>query len=212
MKLENIKSNKNFNNEEAIRLARENNDQKLKDEIIRNNIPLVYKTVDSWIRRGSTDDRDDLIGLGMFALVKAYNTYRFDKNAKFSTYLCNVIWQQLMAHVRQKEMICRSKYSTVSLQGVIVEDEKGYRDVKYEDIVPDDYDLLESVENKVYADHIGELIDSGLLTKAERIVVRKYILENKELVEIGNELGISRQAAQQSFKKGLKKLAEVVSF
>lgn len=210
MKLENIKSNKSFNNEEAIRLARENKDSELKDRIILNNVPLVYKTVDTWIRRGSTDDRDDLIGLGMYALVKAYNTYRFDKNAKFSTYVCNVVWQQLMAHVRGKGMKCRSRYSTVSLQETFSKDEKGGQDIKYEDIISDEFDLLENIEEKIYAEKIGEMIDSGLLTKAERIVARKYILENKELVEIGEELGISRQAVHQSYKKGLKKLSEAI--
>ncbi|MNY18881.1 RNA polymerase sigma-28 factor precursor [compost metagenome] len=167
--------------------------------------------VDKWIRRGSTEERDDLIGLGMYALVKAYEAYDINRNIKFSTLVGHVVWQELMAQVRRKEMVCRSKYSTVSINqplGKGGEDD----DKTYEEIVAGEFLEFEEVENQIHIEQIETIIESGLLSKAERIVSRKFFLENMELCEIANELGISRQAVQQSHKRSVKKLAEVVGF
>ncbi|MNH66499.1 RNA polymerase sigma-28 factor precursor [compost metagenome] len=212
MKIQHIKTDKNFNNEEMIKLSRETNDLHLRNKVIENNIPLVYKTVDSWIRRGSMDERDDLISLGLFALIKAFDTYKFDKGAKFSTHVCNVIWQQLMAHVNSNKKASRSKYSTVSINSTYKSVTNNGVEAEYSDVIPDDTYIIEAVEDKVFADQLSEVINSGLLSKAETRVANKYFLENMDLAEIARELGITRQATQQSHKRSVRKLAEVIGF
>lgn len=61
-----------------------NGDSTAKDILIKHNLRLVAHIVKKYY--SITNDQDDLISIGTIGLIKAINTFSFDKKVKFSTY------------------------------------------------------------------------------------------------------------------------------
>lgn len=61
-----------------------NGDTKAKEKLIEHNLRLVAHIVKKYY--SITNDQDDLISIGTIGLIKAINTFSFDKKVKFSTY------------------------------------------------------------------------------------------------------------------------------
>lgn len=57
-------------------------------------------------------DREDLYQVGTIGVIKAYNNYRSDKNAKFSTYAYQYIYGEIYAYVNGNNLlkIARENY------------------------------------------------------------------------------------------------------
>ncbi|WP_440109941.1 sigma-70 family RNA polymerase sigma factor [Paenibacillus sp. QZ-Y1] len=199
---------KDFNNEENIKLAKETNNEELKDKVISNNIKLVAKMANDWASKGS-DEADDLVGIGMIALINAYNTYDCTRDIKFTTYLTKAVWMEFVKHANKKKRKGRDKYSFVSMDGSFIKESDTGSDKSIADLLSNDSHLdYEKVEDSFFNRDLNKAIDSEL-TMTEQKVSRKYFLEGRELVEIGVELNVSRQAVHQAFKRSVKKLTPV---
>lgn len=65
-------------------------------------------------------------------------------------------------------------------------------------------------EKRNLSNTIESLLSSDLLSDKQRNQIKKYYFENKTLVQIGKEYGVTREAIRQNIQKGLNKIKEYV--
>ncbi|PYY28171.1 sigma-70 family RNA polymerase sigma factor [Paenibacillus illinoisensis] len=201
----------NFNNEELIKIAKETNDSELRDKIIKNNMHFAIKLVNRTISNGSTEDPDDLVGIAMIGLVKAYDTYDCSREIKFSTYMAKVITREFSALARAKGMKCRSKYSCVSMDDNMYKNGNEESEKTVMDFLADNsHSELIAVEDVMFNEVLEDNIES-MLTDNEKIFSRKYFFEGMSVADIGRDMNVTRQRAHQHFKNSIRKLAPVFS-
>ncbi|MBT2760001.1 sigma-70 family RNA polymerase sigma factor [Paenibacillus sp. ISL-20] len=212
MRTEHVKRDNSLNNEELIKLSRNTNDKQIRDKVINNNIPLVHSLVNRWIRNGSTENKDELIGMGLYGLVVAFDTYDLGKNIKFTSYAGKVVWMEFMKNARYNQMICRSKYTKISMdeEHRKLSSNSNGKKIFISDVVSDDRNHYLSVDDEIYRDQLAKAIDTGSFTDKEKIVAKRFYIDGKTLADIGKEFNITRQAVFQTHKRGTKKLAELM--
>ena len=57
---------------------------------------------------------------------------------------------------------------------------------------------------------IGSLLNSAILSEKQRKQIYKYYFEEKTLLQIGIEYGVTREAVRQNIQKGIKKIQQYV--
>ncbi|MGM1044722.1 MAG: sigma-70 family RNA polymerase sigma factor [Bacillota bacterium] len=213
MKIESIKREKNFNNETMIKLAKEKSDTHLRDKVIENNIPLVIALVNRWIRNGSTEDKEDLISVGLYGLVIAFDTYDTSKNIKFNTYAGKVVWMEFAKIARYNQMICRSKYTKISMDDEFHRSSSSNSNKKQvvADIISDDRNYYSDIDDMIFSEQLTEAIDTGSFTDTEKMVSKKFFIDGKSAVEISRETNVTRQAIHQTLKRSTKKITEKIA-
>ena len=57
---------------------------------------------------------------------------------------------------------------------------------------------------------IRKLLSSDILSDKQRNQIYKYYFEEKTLLQIGKEYGVTREAIRQNIQKGINKIKEYV--
>lgn len=70
--------------------------------------------------------------------------------------------------------------------------------------------LSQKEENENLSKTIGSLLDSPILSEKQKSQIYKYYFEDKTLMQIGEEYGVTREAIRQNIQKGLNKIREYV--
>jgi len=65
-------------------------------------------------------------------------------------------------------------------------------------------------EKTILSKTIESLLQSPVLSEKQRQQIYKYYFEDKTLIEIGNEYGVTREAVRQNIQKGIKKIKEYI--
>ena len=76
----------------------QNGDMHARDILIERNLRLVAHIVKKYIHSGK--ETDELISIGIIGLVKAVNTYNFDKGSRLATYAARCIDNELLMLMR----------------------------------------------------------------------------------------------------------------
>ena len=71
--------------EEECIIKAKNGDVEARNKLIEHNLRLVAHIVKKF--ESSTNDVDDLIGIGTVGLIKGIDTYSLNKNVKLTTYI-----------------------------------------------------------------------------------------------------------------------------
>jgi RNA polymerase sporulation-specific sigma factor len=205
MNIENIRYDSSLNNEQLIKLGKETNSKEIRDKVCENNIPLVIKLANKWCAHKNKKDLDDLRSIGLYGLVKAYDTYDVNNGAKFSTYAARVVWGEFCSQYKYERMKCRSGYDVISIDEGTYRLNESTKELTIADIIPDEYSLndFEEVESKMY---IENFLDSSF-TENEKYIARRHFIDGFTIAEIGREGKVSRQAVHQTHKRNLKKLS-----
>ena len=74
-------------------------DEKAKSKLIERNLRLVVYIARKFDNTGV--DIDDLISVGTIGLIKAVNSFDFDKNIKLATYASRCIENEILMHLRR---------------------------------------------------------------------------------------------------------------
>ncbi|QWU14205.1 Sigma-70 region 2 [Paenibacillus sophorae] len=211
MSLRNVEVEKNFNNEENIKVYQIIKDKKLRDTIINNNIPFALSMVAKWLKKGSIEESDDLVGMAMIGLTNAFDTYDINRGVKFTSYAGDVIWHEFCINAIYHSRKCRSKYSSVSIEERYYKKGKSQKEVQIKDVLRDENceHTYKAIEDNMFNDYLNRTINSSL-DGNEKTVAVKHLLEGKGFAEIGKEMGISRQGAHQIHKRYIPKLAIAV--
>lgn len=68
--------------------------------------------------------------------------------------------------------------------------------------------LAEKEEKELISKYISDILSSEILSDKQRNQIKEYYFNDKTLLEIGNEYGVTREAIRQNIQKGLTKIRD----
>ena len=177
-------------------------DEAARNKLISHNLRLVAHIVKKYYQANPA--KDDLISIGTIGLIKAIDSFKCTKGARFGTYGAKCIQNEILMYFRSQKKLA----SEVSMNETIETDRDGnpltYMDIiKVDDTIADDIDLRIKLE-KVSAD-----IKSVLNKREREIIVLRYGLASEAPLtqrEVAEKLGISRSYVSRIEKTSLEKL------
>ena len=213
------------------------------DALVASGMPLVRKI--AWhvhARVASAIDIEDLIQIGMIALVEAARSYE-DRGHAFSTYASLRIRGTMIDHLRREARIARSaiqrrrevEKTRTRLEHQLLRapseaemaDAMGLTRVQYQDVLSAIQPLRDESIDDAYSDHLmvfadpseqaDEQLARGQLAEAlhgavdqlstrEQTILQLYFVEELNLDEIGQVLGIGAARVCQIKKAALTKM------
>lgn len=213
------------------------------ETLVRGHMPLVRKI--AWHIHGrvsSAIDVEDLVQIGMLALVEAANGFE-DRGHAFSTYASVRVRGAMIDHLRRHATICRSamirrrEMADVRkrLEGrlgrapdeaemaeemglsaadyrAMADESQAFRHESLDDIYSDQSmwfaDIEERADEALEREGLKMAIANGIRTLPERdaMVLQLYFVEEMNLEEIGQTLGVGAARVCQIKKSALDKL------
>ena len=190
--------------EKAYFEAYKKGDKNAKDKLVSHNLRLVVHVAKKY---SQTAESDDLISVGSIGLIKAVNTFDYDKNTQFSTYAARCIENEILMLLR----VNKKHIPVMSLNESLGKDKEG-NDVAIQDIIPDEnQNVSVQVENQVLTEKLLQIIKKSLSQREYEIMCMRYGLNNKPVYtqrEIAKKLKISRSYISRLEKKSLDILRE----
>ena len=179
-----------------------NGDTAARTQLIEHNLRLVAHVSKKYY--SMTADSDDLISIGTIGLIKAINTFDYEKGARLATYAAHCIQNEILMHLRTLKKTAQD----ISMNEPIDSDGEGnpltFSDVIYEDdTIADDIDLND--KTILLYQYIDELKNP----MEKEIIILRYGLYNKKPLtqrEVAQRLGISRSYVSRIETRVLEKL------
>lgn len=177
-----------------------NGDMKAKNLLIKHNIRLVIYIARKYLNNCDSFniDFEDLVMIGIEGLIKAINTYKFDKGVKISSYATVCINNEILLYLKKNK-----KHNNVfRLEEVINVDFDG-NELKVEDVYgyyTDDY--VECWVEVARKNKIREILNE--LDHNEREIIMLYygfydrVYQQKEIADV---MGISQSYLSRKLKK-----------
>ena len=177
-------------------------DEKSKSKLIERNLRLVVYIARKFDNTGV--DIDDLISVGTIGLIKAVNSFDFDKNIKLATYASRCIENEILMHLRRVvRMRCE-----VSLDEPLNVDFEG-NELLISDILGTEPDIVsKNLESSVEKELLMKAV-SGLSDRERVIMELRFGLsgsEEKTQKEVADMLGISQSYISRLEKKIIYRL------
>ncbi len=181
-----------------------NGDKEAGKKLIEHNLRLVAHVTKKYY--SMTADSDDLISIGTIGLIKAVNSFDYEKGTRLATYAARCIENEVLMHLRAQ----KKNAQDISMSEPIDSDSDGnpltFSDVVYvDDTIADDIDLSEKTQ-KIY-----EFVESMKNTAEKEILILRYGLYNTKPLtqrEVAQRLGISRSYVSRIEKRVLEKMRE----
>lgn len=192
--------------EEAECLQRmKNGDLNAKNKLIEHNLRLVAHIIKKYY--SNYFEQDDLISIGSIGLIKAINSFDYEKGTRLATYAAKCIENEILMYFRST----KKSSQDVSLNEPIESDSDGnpitLMDVMYsDDTIADDIDL------KIKIKKLSRYIDYLTNEKEKTIIIKRYGLDGKKPLtqrEIAKSMGISRSYVSRIEKRALLKLRDM---
>ena len=179
-----------------------NKDFDARNKLIEHNLRLVAHIVKKY--ESTKIDKDDLLSIGTFGLIKAVDTFNFDASNKLSTYAARCIENEILMHIRSN----KKRKDTISLYSPIGEDKEG-NEISLCDIIEDPSPSIS--ESIIKEEQINKLYEAlKVLNKREyQIITRRYGLNNNPIEtqqEVADSLKISRSYVSRIEKRALTKM------
>ncbi len=187
-------------------IALKNGDKAAADKLISHNLRLVAHVVKKYYN--NANPMEDLISIGTIGMIKAVNTFDYEKGARFSTYAARCIDNEILMQFRNDKKEC----STISIYDTIEHDKDGNSLTLY-DIVADDFDLELTYDGKQEIKKVYSLL-SKLEERERKIIILRYGLYGKKPLtqqQVANILNISRSFISRIEGKAINKLKKYMS-
>lgn len=163
-------------------------DKAAKDKLINHNLRLVAHIVKKYSGAG---EADDLISVGSIGLIKAIESFEYDKGTQLSTYAARCIENEILMLLR----VNKKHKAVMSIEESLGQDKDG-NDIELGDIIPDDdEDVSQKVENTILTEKIMHIIKNNLSPREAEIITMRYGINNTPALtqrEVAEKLGISR--------------------
>lgn len=177
-------------------------DEDARNKLIEHNLRLVAHIVKKF--ENTKEDREDLLSIGAFGLIKAVDTYNFEVKTKLATYAARCIENEILMFLRSS----KRKRQTTWLYSTIGSDKEG-NEIHLCDIIEDP--AKSSYEELIFEEKI-KTINEALKILSPReldIISRRFGLNGKSIEtqrEIAKSLNISRSYVSRIEKRALTKL------
>lgn len=170
---------------------------------------LVYSIANKIIVNNE-HDREDIIQHGFIGLMKAKKGFNKEKNISFITFATKCIRFEMLQSLRrdyykywkvnrstQEEVGGNGSDENLLTLGDTIKD-------KEEDVLEKILEIELSEENKYMCNKIFSMLKND----KEKIIFKEYIMKNRKMKDIANELGIKRPYASKIKEKAIKRIRE----
>lgn len=177
-------------------------DKEARAKLIEHNLRLVAHIVKKF--ETSTNDVDDLIGIGTVGLIKGIDSFSPNKNVRLTTYIAKCAENEILMYFRAD----KKNSKNVSLYDGISYDKDGNEVTILNVLKTTDPDFAEDI---YINDNIKLLKEyMKVLTPREReVLTKRYGLDNTDEItqkEIAKKLGISRSYVSRIEKRAITKI------
>lgn len=181
----------------------QNGDMHARDILIERNLRLVAHIVKKYMNSGK--ETDEMISVGIVGLVKAVNTYNFEKGSRLATYAARCIDNELLMLMRGDRKLSRE----VSLYDPIGTDKEGNEITLLSILEHEDEDIIDQLDKKKSLRKLSKILSKVLTPREYFVVIRRYGLYGHHETtqrELAEQLNISRSYVSRIEKKALEKL------
>ena len=181
----------------------QNGDMHARDILIERNLRLVAPIVKKYMNSGK--ETDEMISVGIVGLVKAVNTYNFEKGSRLATYAARCIDNELLMLMRGDRKLSRE----VSLYDPIGTDKEGNEITLLSILEHEDEDIIDQLDKKQSLRKLSKILSKVLTPREYFVVIRRYGLYGHHETtqrELAEQLNISRSYVSRIEKKALEKL------
>ena len=181
----------------------QNGDMHARDILIERNLRLVAHIVKKYMNSGK--ETDEMISVGIVGLVKAVNTYNFEKGSRLATYAARCIDNELLMLMRGDRKLSRE----VSLYDPIGTDKEGNEITLLSILEQEDEDIIDQLDKKQSLRKLSKILSKVLTPREYIVVIRRYGLyvhHETTQRELAEQLNISRSYVSRIEKKALEKL------
>lgn len=181
----------------------QNGDMHARDILIERNLRLVAHIVKKYMNSGK--ETDEMISVGIVGLVKAVNTYNFEKGSRLATYAARCIDNELLMLMRGDRKLSRE----VSLYDPIGTDKEGNEITLLSILEHEDEDIIDQLDKKQSLRKLSKILSKILTPREYFVVIRRYGLYGHHETtqrELAEQLNISRSYVSRIEKKALEKL------
>lgn len=181
----------------------EQGDKKARTELIEHNLRLVAHIIKKYY--SNVRDQDDLISIGTIGLMKAVDTFDYQKGVRLATYASRCVENEILMHFRANKKFAQE----VSLTEPIDTDREGHS-LTLMDVVAAEDTLADDLDIKVNGAKLYRYIDESLDEREKEIISLRYGLGCKALTQkaVGKRLGISRSYVSRMETNALGKLRQ----
>ena len=177
-------------------------DMESRNILIERNLRLVAHIVKKYY--SSYKDQDDLLSIGSIGLIKAIDTYNIANGARFATYACTCVKNEILMYFRSiKKMQCETSiYDSIDV-------DKDGNPLTYIDLISSEDTIADDLDTKIKSDHARKIIETKLTGREKEIIKMRYGVDNakpKTQKEVSVVLGISRSYVSRIEKQALAKI------
>ncbi len=179
-----------------------NNNKQAKEKLIEHNLRLVVYIAKKFENTGM--NVEDLFSIGAIGLIKAVQTYNFDKKIKLATYASRCIENEILMQLRKTNKL----KNEVSLDEPLNADSDG-NELLLEDILYIDGESVSKEMDKSAEKQILWNIINKLNEREREIMILRFGLlgkEEKTQKEVADLMGISQSYISRIEKKILGKM------
>lgn len=179
-----------------------NNDKDARNKLIEHNLRLVAHIVKKF--ESSTNDIDDLIGIGTVGLIKGIDTYSKNKNVKLTTYAAKCAENEILMYFRSD----KKNSKNISIYDGISYDKEGNEITLLDIIKTKEPDFLEEIHKNNNIALLKKYMNK-LTPREKEILTKRYGLNKTDEItqkEIAKELGISRSYVSRIEKRATTKI------
>lgn len=187
--------------EELIKFHRDG-DIEARNRLVSHNMRLVAHIIKKYYSNYS--DQEDIISIGTIGLIKAVNTFDYEKGTKLATYASRCIENEIFMHFRSQKKTAQD----ISLNEPIDTDSEG-NPLTFTDIVYSDETVFDDVDLKMKTEKLYEYLKLIKDPRERQILIMRYGLYDTDSYtqrEIAQKLGISRSYVSRIEKKAIEQL------
>lgn len=183
-----------------------NGDKDARNKLISHNLRLVAHIVK---RYTNSLEADDLLSVGTIGLIKAIDTFNYDKKVQLSTYAARCINNEILMLIRAN----KKHRNVVSLNSLTTSNEDD-KELELKDVLSTDEEEVEDqVESNLLIQKIKRIIATKLSTREQKVIKLRYGIDCERAFtqkEVASVLGISRSYISRIENKTLKIIKDEV--
>ena len=186
---------------QCLVLFREQGDMVARNRLVEHNLRLVAHIIKKYY--SSVRDQDDLISIGTIGLIKAINTFDYQKGVRLATYASRCVENEILMYFRAN----RKTAQDISIMEPIETDKEG-NTLTLMDVIAADDTIVEDLDFKINAAKLYRYIEETLGEREKEIIRLRYGLMGMPLTQrkVAQKLDISRSYVSRIEKKALSKL------
>lgn len=175
-------------------------DMVAREKLITHNLRLVAHIVKKYT---CSLEADDLISVGTIGLIKAIDTFDYDKKVQLSTYAARCINNEILMLIRSN----KKHKNVVSINSLTTSGDDD-KDLELKDVLAsDDEEIFLQAETNLLMQKIRKIINEKLSPREQQVIKLRYGIDCKRALtqkEVSNILGISRSYISRIENKTLK--------